>query len=69
MMNTINPDLKSFAARSGKLIQFYGRDDGAFTPDWTTTYYGQMKDTVGHGSLEETGKLPAVHAPRVGHCG
>ncbi len=70
MMNTINPDLNPFAARGGKLIQFHGWDDGAFTPGWTTSYYRQVNDIVGHGNIEETKRFYRLFMlPGVGHCG
>ncbi len=70
LLNTINPDLKAFAAHGGKLIQYHGWDDGAFTPGWTTAYYRQVNEVVGHGKLEETQKFYRLFMlPGVGHCG
>ena len=69
MMNTINPNLKPFAAGGGKLIQYQDWDDGATTPEWSTTYYRQVNDTVSHGNLSETEKFYRLFmVPGVGHC-
>lgn len=41
-VNAIDPDLSSFKAGGGKLIQWHTWGDGAFTPGWTVRYYDDV---------------------------
>jgi feruloyl esterase len=72
--NAIDPDLKKFKQRRGKIIQYMGWDDVAFTPGWTVEYYKMVVDKTGRGHAEKS--LTGVQdfyrlymMPGVGHCG
>lgn len=70
VMNVTDPDLRPFAAAGGKLIQWHGWDDAAFTPGWTTRYYTQVVNDVGHGQLRSIQDFYRLFMlPGVGHCG
>ena len=69
MDNMIDPDLSAFKARGGKLIQYHGWDDAAFTPAWTTLYYDHVVSSVGHGHLAAVQDFYRLFmVPGVGHC-
>ncbi len=69
VMNMTDPDLRRFAARGGKLIQWHGWDDGAFTPGWTTKYYGEVVDSMAGGRVKDVQDFYRLFMlPGVGHC-
>jgi feruloyl esterase len=69
-MNVTDPDLRPFKAAGGKLIQWHGWDDGAFTPGWTVKYYEDVLANVGHGNLADVQEFYRLFMlPDVGHCG
>jgi feruloyl esterase len=69
-INAIEPDLRAFKRTGGKLIEWHGWDDAAFTPGWTVKYYGQVVDKTGHGELKEVQDFYRLFMmPGVGHCG
>ena len=69
ILNTTDPDLRQFAARGGRLIQWHGWDDGAFTPGWTTKYYNEVVDSTGNGELSRVQDFYRLFMlPGVGHC-
>jgi feruloyl esterase len=71
ILNLTDPDLRPFGgATGGKLIQWHGWDDAAFTPGWTVKYYEQVVNKTGHSKLEEVqGFYRLFMMPGVGHCG
>ena len=70
VMNMTDPDLRPFAARGGKLIQWHGWDDAAFTPGWTVGYYNEVVDKVRGGDLKKVQEFYRLFMlPGVGHCG
>jgi feruloyl esterase len=70
IMNLTDPDLHPFGATGGKLIQWHGWDDAAFTPGWTVKYYRQVVDKTGHGNLHNVQNFYRLFMmPGVGHCG
>jgi feruloyl esterase len=84
-INAIDPDLRSFKRGGGKLIQWHGWDDAAFTPGWTVKYYREVVEQTGkghdgrddhHDGRDDNGNLEDVQdfyrlfmLPGVGHCG
>ena len=68
--NLTDPDLGPFKAAGGKLIQWHGWDDAAFTPGWEIKYYEKVVGDVGHGSLKNVQDFYRLFMmPGVGHCG
>jgi feruloyl esterase len=70
VMNSHNPDLRAFQARGGKMIQYHGWDDAAFTPEGTVKYYDQVIATTGRGDPAAVRKFYQLYMmPGIGHCG
>jgi len=68
--NLTDPNLRPFETAGGKLIQWHGWDDAAFTPGWETLYYQGVVDEVGHGNLNRVQDFYRLFMlPGVGHCG
>ena len=74
--NAMNPDLRSFRAHGGKLIQYHGWGDAAISPLNSINYYdnvraflSQYPDARGEASrpMEDFYRLFLV--PGMGHCG
>jgi feruloyl esterase len=69
-ISAIDPDLTAFKQLGGKLIEWHGWDDAAFTPGWTVKYYGQVVDKTGRGELRDVQDFYRLFMmPGVGHCG
>ena len=74
VLNSNNPDLRSFRAHGGKLIQYHGWADAAISPLGSIEYYEQVRsffskypDPRGRdGALPEFYRLFLV--PGMGHC-
>jgi feruloyl esterase len=65
--NAIDPNLKPFAARGGKLIMYHGWSDAALPPQGSIKYYNSVEEAMGPGK-------PALFmllfmAPGMQHCG
>jgi feruloyl esterase len=70
VMNLTDTDLRPFEAAGGKLIQWHGWDDAAFTPGWTTKYYEEVVADIGRGNLKDVQHFYRLFMlPGVGHCG
>ena len=68
--NVTDPDLRRFAAAGGKLIQWHGWDDAAFTPGWETRYYAKVVASIGFGNLKDIQDFYRLFMmPGIGHCG
>jgi feruloyl esterase len=68
--NALNPDLRVFKGRGGKLIQYHGWDDAAFTPEGTVMYYEKVVRRWGHDGLVRVQDFYRLFmTPGVGHCG
>jgi len=65
--SALNPDLRKFRARGGKLIVYQGWDDVEVTPMNTIDYFETMTATM--GGAAETGKFARLFLmPGVAHC-
>jgi feruloyl esterase len=66
-LNAINPDLKSFKSRGGKLILYHGWDDPAIAAPNTIKYYNSVIAKMGQRDVDSFVRL--YMAPGVQHCG
>ena len=67
-INALNPDLKPFIDRGGKLIQYHGWSDPQISPGNSTQYYTRVLEALGSaGKIENSYRL--FMAPGMGHCG
>ncbi|HEY3824111.1 MAG TPA: tannase/feruloyl esterase family alpha/beta hydrolase [Bryobacteraceae bacterium] len=76
VLNATNPDLRSFRANGGKLIQYHGWGDPAISPLSSIAYYDSVRAFLdkfpdarhqGSSSTQEFYRLFMV--PGMGHCG
>jgi feruloyl esterase len=64
-MDAIDPDLRPFADRGGKLLVFHGWEDSAIPAGATLDYYSAVRARLG-GQADGTVRL--FMAPGMGHC-
>jgi feruloyl esterase len=67
-LNALDPNLKPFLDRGGKLIQFHGWADPQISPANSTQYYTRVADALG-GAASVHGSYRLFMAPGMGHCG
>ena len=67
-LNALDPNLKPFIDRGGKLIQFHGWADPQISPANSTQYYTRVADALG-GVPRIHGSYRLFMAPGMGHCG
>jgi len=65
-MDAMNPDLKPFLARGGKLILYHGWNDPAISALNSVNYYNDVVLAVGKQSAEQSVRLYMV--PGMQHC-
>jgi Tannase and feruloyl esterase len=65
-LNAINPDLKRFKSRGGKLILYHGWDDPAIAAPNTINYYNSVIAKMGQRDVDSFVRL--YMAPGVQHC-
>ena len=65
-LNAVNPDLKAFKTRGGKLILYHGWDDPAISALNTINYYNSVIAKMGQRETDSFVRL--YMAPGVQHC-
>ena len=66
-LDAVNPDLKAFKARGGKLIVYHGWNDPAIPPVNTVNYYESVIRKMGQKDTDSFLRLYMV--PGMQHCG
>ncbi|MBK6799727.1 MAG: tannase/feruloyl esterase family alpha/beta hydrolase [Acidobacteria bacterium] len=65
VLDAIDPNLKAFSARGGKLILYHGWNDAALPPVNTINYFNSVLARMGQ---RQAGSLRLFMAPGVQHC-
>ena len=66
-LNALDPDLKKFASRGGRLIQYHGWNDPQIAPESSVEYYKTVLDKMGSKDVATFYRLFMV--PGMAHCG
>ena len=67
VMDAMDPDLRPFKNRGGKLILYHGWSDFGISPEATRRYYESVVETIGgRAATEEFARLFLL--PGMGHC-
>lgn len=68
IMNALDPNLKPFIARGGKIVQYHGWSDPQISPLSSVRYYNTVLDTLG-GASKVTDSYRLFMVPGMAHCG
>ena len=68
VMNALDPNLKAFFGRGGKIVQYHGWSDPQISPLSSVRYYNAVLDTLGGaGKVLDSYRLFMI--PGMAHCG
>lgn len=67
MLDALDPDLRKFAARGGRLIQYHGWNDPQISPGSSVAYFQQVMESMGANQARGFYRLFMV--PGMAHCG
>ena len=66
VLNAIDPDLRAFKARGGRLVMYHGWNDQLISAQNTINYYDSVAKTMGTSATDEFARL--FMAPGMLHC-